>query len=324
MLVRGGPAHAGRRGAGRRELSSAVRLGRAAPSTAALLLGRDPSAALRRARPRPPPPPVRAVALIAFGRPACGRDGSSPPSRRDGAGGADLTSAPGGPRIGLVVGAAYLLAAVGELAEAGPCCVAPPIGWTQQIRAYAGDRWWVLGCSSWSWLWARAGRVRHARAARPRRRSLAQRTGRRSAAGWITGPVALAWRLRARACSRGRSRSPCSAPSGLDAQHLGRPRRQEPRLARGILQLRRHGQPRRRLPRDLTAPLRRRRLRLRHLDRATSARGGGGRSGRAAPRRRAVPRRVGDGPRQRGARGVDTPAGRRRSDARGGVRRSGR
>ncbi|MDR7081772.1 ABC-2 type transport system permease protein [Arthrobacter ginsengisoli] len=45
-----------------------------------------------------------------------------------------------------VVAVTYALRAVGDLAEPGPSVFSwlSPIGWNQQIRAFAGDRWWVL------------------------------------------------------------------------------------------------------------------------------------------------------------------------------------
>ncbi len=49
--------------------------------------------------------------------------------------------------LGLVaVGVTYALRAVGDLAEHGPSLLSwlSPIGWNQQVRAFAGDRWWVL------------------------------------------------------------------------------------------------------------------------------------------------------------------------------------
>jgi len=46
----------------------------------------------------------------------------------------------------IVIAVTYALRAVGDLAEPGPSFLSwlSPIGWNQQIRAYAGDRWWVL------------------------------------------------------------------------------------------------------------------------------------------------------------------------------------
>jgi ABC-2 type transport system permease protein len=47
---------------------------------------------------------------------------------------------------GSAIGVTYALRAVGDLAEPGPSALSwlSPIGWNQQIRAFAGDRWWVL------------------------------------------------------------------------------------------------------------------------------------------------------------------------------------
>jgi ABC-2 type transport system permease protein len=57
------------------------------------------------------------------------------------------TSARAARGLGLVVIAVtYALRAVGDLAEPGPSWLSwlSPIGWTQQVRAFAGDRWQVL------------------------------------------------------------------------------------------------------------------------------------------------------------------------------------
>jgi ABC-2 type transport system permease protein len=45
-----------------------------------------------------------------------------------------------------VIAVTYALRAAGDLAEPGPSVLSwlSPIGWNQQIRAFAGDRWWVL------------------------------------------------------------------------------------------------------------------------------------------------------------------------------------
>lgn len=50
---------------------------------------------------------------------------------------------------GLGIGAvavAYVLRALGDMATPGPAVLSwlSPIGWTQQVRAFAGERWWVL------------------------------------------------------------------------------------------------------------------------------------------------------------------------------------
>jgi ABC-2 type transport system permease protein len=51
----------------------------------------------------------------------------------------------------MVVGVAYVARAIGDLAAAGPGWLSwlSPIGWNQQIRAFAGDRWSVLVLPWW-------------------------------------------------------------------------------------------------------------------------------------------------------------------------------
>ncbi|HEY6796719.1 MAG TPA: ABC transporter permease [Kineosporiaceae bacterium] len=49
---------------------------------------------------------------------------------------------------GAVLGATYLLRAVGDIADAdGPRWASwlSPVGWAQQVRPFAGERWWVFG-----------------------------------------------------------------------------------------------------------------------------------------------------------------------------------
>lgn len=98
--------------------------------------------------------------------------------------------------LGLVaVGVAYLLRAVGDLAEGDPGWLSwlSPIGWSQQIRPFAGDRWWVAAIS----LTAIAILVPVAFVLRSRRDLgsglLPDRPG--PATGRIRGVVGLAWRL---------------------------------------------------------------------------------------------------------------------------------
>ena len=45
-----------------------------------------------------------------------------------------------------VIAVSYLLRGIGDLADPGPSAFSwvSPIGWNQQIRAFAGDRWWVF------------------------------------------------------------------------------------------------------------------------------------------------------------------------------------
>jgi ABC-2 type transport system permease protein len=72
---------------------------------------------------------------------------------------------------------------------------ATPFGWVQQTRAYADERWWLIGLSvGAAVVLALAGL--HLAARRDLGDGLlAQRRGKASAAGWIRGPVQLAWRL---------------------------------------------------------------------------------------------------------------------------------
>lgn len=97
---------------------------------------------------------------------------------------------------GLVVGAAFLITASGNGQDGGsPLQWLTPFGWAQQTRAYADERWWLLGLS----LVVAVGIALVALHIAARRDVgdglIAQRTGRRAAASWITGPMALAWRI---------------------------------------------------------------------------------------------------------------------------------
>ncbi|MFL6141516.1 MAG: ABC transporter permease [Labedaea sp.] len=95
------------------------------------------------------------------------------------------------------LGAAYLIRAIGDTSgDGGPTWISwlSPIGWVQQVRAYAGDRWWVLLLPV---LFA-AALVTGAYALNARRDLgaglLADRPG--SARGaHLTGVFSLAWRL---------------------------------------------------------------------------------------------------------------------------------
>jgi ABC-2 type transport system permease protein len=95
----------------------------------------------------------------------------------------------------MVVALAYVARAIGDLAAAGPGWLSwlSPIGWNQQIRAFAGDRWSVLVMP----LVATALLVPVAFALRRRRDlgsgMLHDRPG--PAVGALSSPVALAWRL---------------------------------------------------------------------------------------------------------------------------------
>ena len=131
---------------GRVELLTGGRLGRGAPLSAALLIAGGASLLLG---------VLTTVATTAVGLPFTGSlafgTGWAMTGLVYAAVGAvvsQLTSSARAARgLGLtVVAITYALRAVGDLAEPGPSWLSwlSPIGWNQQIRAYAGDRWWVL------------------------------------------------------------------------------------------------------------------------------------------------------------------------------------
>ncbi|TYB57066.1 ABC transporter permease [Nonomuraea sp. PA05] len=93
------------------------------------------------------------------------------------------------------LGAAFLLRALGDAARVEALSWLSPLGWAQRVRAFAGERWWVLA------LFAATGLAFLAVAAVLARRRdlgaglLAPRAGPRDAAASLRTPLALAWRL---------------------------------------------------------------------------------------------------------------------------------
>ena len=131
---------------GRLELLGGGRLGRDAPLAAALIISLGANLALGL---------LSAAALAAGGLPAAGSLAFGLGWAATGmafsavAGVAAQLTASARAATGLSVGfvaVTYALRAVGDLAEPGPSVLSwlSPIGWNQQIRAFAGDRWWVL------------------------------------------------------------------------------------------------------------------------------------------------------------------------------------
>jgi ABC-2 type transport system permease protein len=181
---------------GRLELVGAGVVGRAAPLAAALLVAAGASAALG---------VCTAVGLVSAGLPAMG-------ALAFGAGWAAVgmcfaamagvaaqvtTGGRAATGLGLIaVGAAYVLRAVGDLSEAGPGWASwlSPIGWNQQIRAFAGERWGVLALP----LLAAAALVPVAFALCRHRDLGAGLLGDRPgpADGRLGTPLGLAWRLK--------------------------------------------------------------------------------------------------------------------------------
>lgn len=95
-----------------------------------------------------------------------------------------------------VLGLAFLLRAVGDSASgASWLSWLSPLGWTERIRPYAGERWWVAVLCA-----AVAAGTAGAAALLAAHRDLdagllPSRPGRERAPGWLRGPFGLAWRL---------------------------------------------------------------------------------------------------------------------------------
>jgi ABC-2 type transport system permease protein len=180
---------------GRLELVSSGVVGRAAPLTAALLLGALGSLALG---------VLTGVGLAAGGLPVSGSVAFGTGwaltgivfSAVAGVAAQLTTSARAALGLGMAaVGAAYALRAVGDLAEGQPGLASwlSPIGWSQQIRPYAGDRWFVVALP----LVATAVLVPTAYSLRSRRDLgagfMPDRPG--PADGGMGSGISLAWRL---------------------------------------------------------------------------------------------------------------------------------
>ena len=93
-----------------------------------------------------------------------------------------------------VLAAAFALRAVGD-AGSGALSWLSPLGWSLQVRPYAGDRWWVLllhlaATAALTWLAYRFAARRDVGAG-----LLPDRPGPRRAAPTLAGAFGLAWRL---------------------------------------------------------------------------------------------------------------------------------
>ncbi|HXT92046.1 MAG TPA: ABC transporter permease [Trebonia sp.] len=97
-----------------------------------------------------------------------------------------------------VLGVAFLARAVGDAAgTGGPSWLTwvLPLGWTEMLRPFAGERWWVLALSlgvflGGTWLAFALAQRRDLGAG-----LLPDRPGRPAASAALSGPFALAWRL---------------------------------------------------------------------------------------------------------------------------------
>lgn len=183
---------------GRLELIGATVVGRYAALTAALLLSVGTTLALAL---------LTALSLVGAGLPAGGAlafglswAGAGIAFAAVGAVAAQVTeSARTANGLGAaVLATAYVLRAVGDASGVDTSSWLSwlsPIGWAQQVRPFAGDRWWVLG-----YLVAFAVLVTLAAYALVARRDhgaglLAQRPGRPAAGPRLRTPLALAVRL---------------------------------------------------------------------------------------------------------------------------------
>ncbi|HZD73174.1 MAG TPA: ABC transporter permease [Actinomycetota bacterium] len=184
---------------GRRELLGATVVGRLAPLTAALLVTFAADLVLGA---------VLAAGMLGLGLPAAGSValGLSVAAAgwmfaTIGALTAQLTQTAGGARgLGLgALGLAYLLRAAGDTSGSGGglgwLSWLSPVGWAQQTRSYAAERWWVFALAV-----AFVALVAAAAYALLARRDvgagvLPARLGPTTAAPSLRSPLALAWRL---------------------------------------------------------------------------------------------------------------------------------
>jgi ABC-2 type transport system permease protein len=96
------------------------------------------------------------------------------------------------------LGAAYLLRAVGDASGTGGVSWLTwlsPLGWTEFVRPYTADRWWVLALPLALTAAATAAAYMLAEARDHGAGLLPDRPGRATASAWLRGPTGLAWRL---------------------------------------------------------------------------------------------------------------------------------
>ncbi|MEV4753513.1 ABC transporter permease [Micromonospora sp. NPDC049559] len=185
--------------AGRRELLGSAALGRHAGLTAALLVTVGADAVLGL---------LAALGLLGQGLPATGAVAfglavlaSGAVFAAVGAVTAQLSESAGAARgLGLgVLGLAFLLRLAGDSGGRdgglGWLSWLSPVGWVQQIRAFAGERWWVLAPAAG--LAVTLAALAYALSARRDVAAgvLPPRLGPATAAPSLRSPLALAWRL---------------------------------------------------------------------------------------------------------------------------------
>ncbi|MEU3351853.1 ABC transporter permease [Streptomyces sp. NPDC037389] len=183
---------------GRQELLSAAVVGRRAPLTAALLTALAANGLVAvlitagPARAGLPAGGAAALGLAVAGTGLCFAGVAAVT--------AQLTDTARAARslAGATVGLAFLLRAAGDAASAdasSPLVWVSPVGWAEQTRAFAGERWWVLALPYAAAALASA--VAYALAGRRDIGAglLAGRPGAATAPRHLTGATGLAWRL---------------------------------------------------------------------------------------------------------------------------------
>ena len=93
-----------------------------------------------------------------------------------------------------VLGVAYLVRAIGDAGSSWLSWLSP-IGWMQQVRPFAAERWWVLGLAAVLALIVFAGAYRLAARRDLGDGLLPTRPGPAAAGRALRSPLALAWRL---------------------------------------------------------------------------------------------------------------------------------
>jgi ABC-2 type transport system permease protein len=94
-----------------------------------------------------------------------------------------------------VLGVVFALRAIGD--TVGPQWLSwlSPLGWGQQFRPYAGDRWWIFGIATVFAVAVTAAAYRLVARRDHGAGLLPDRAGPVGASRWLGGPFSLAWRL---------------------------------------------------------------------------------------------------------------------------------
>ncbi len=94
-----------------------------------------------------------------------------------------------------LLGLAYLVRAIGDSTGPGRLLWLTPIGWSEQLRPFAGDHWWLLPAFAALTAVLLTGGYGLADRRDLGAGLLPTRPGPARAAGWLRTPSALAWRL---------------------------------------------------------------------------------------------------------------------------------